>query len=159
MYRRTPMSRFKKSIGSFFTKVLKKTRLKTAPPTPPTKPLPRNYKIVERYPLYEPYVHVAIAQNPKTGEFKYILDELQLDVLERNVYDRILDILLAEIGAPREELEDPRGFFWALLHTAYTLVLTLSRCIFSSSTFFSSLRSRSYISGRRVVTRVVFSHN
>ena len=73
--------------------------------------MPRGHKIVERYPLYEPFVHVAIAQNPKSGEFRYVLDELQLDILERNVYDRVLEILLAEIGSPREEIKDPRMFF------------------------------------------------
>jgi flagellar protein FlaI len=31
--------------------------------------------------------------------------------LERNVYDRILEILLAEIAAPEAEIEDPRQFF------------------------------------------------
>ncbi|HML02836.1 MAG TPA: type II/IV secretion system ATPase subunit, partial [Candidatus Bathyarchaeia archaeon] len=46
-----------------------------------------------------------------TGEFKYILDELQLDELERNIYNRILDILLAEIESPKEEVGDPRKFF------------------------------------------------
>jgi hypothetical protein len=54
-----------------------------AVPPPPPKPVPRGYKIVDKYPLYEPFAHVAIAQNPKTGEYKYILDELQLDPLER----------------------------------------------------------------------------
>jgi flagellar protein FlaI len=54
---------------------------------------------------------VAIAQNPKTGEHKYILDELQLDPLERSVYHRILEILLAEIESPKEEILDPRRFF------------------------------------------------
>jgi flagellar protein FlaI len=117
MYRRTPMLRIKKfnekvlarlkSVGGVF----KRKRLKPIPPAPPPKPLPRGYKVVERYPLYEPFVHVAIAKSPATGEFKYVLDELQLDVLERNVYDRILEILLAEIGSPREEIEDPRQFF------------------------------------------------
>jgi len=100
-----------KSFGSFFPRVLRKSKLKAIPPAPPPQAMPRGYKIVERYPLYEPFVHVAIAQNPSTGEFKYILDELQLDILERNVYNRILDILLAEIGSPREEIEDPRQFF------------------------------------------------
>jgi flagellar protein FlaI len=61
--------------------------------------------------LYEPFAHVAIAQNPKTGEHKYILDELQLDPLERSVYHRILEILLAEIESPKEEILDPRRFF------------------------------------------------
>jgi len=77
----------------------------------PPKPVPRGFKIAEKYPLYEPFAHVAIAQNPKTGEYKYILDELQLDPLERSVYQRILEILLAEIESPKEEIADPRKFF------------------------------------------------
>jgi archaeal flagellar protein FlaI len=98
---------------------LKKIRIKLnfgkreqmAIPPPPPKPVPRGFKIVDKYPLYEPFAHVAIAQNPKTGEYKYVLDELQLDPLERSVYHRILDILLAEIESPKEEIADPRKFF------------------------------------------------
>src|SRR4030066_584228 len=78
---------------------------------PPSKPIPKGLKIIEKYPLYEPFSHVAVIQNPKTGEHKYILDELQLDPLERGVYNRILDILLAEIESPKEEIADPRKFF------------------------------------------------
>jgi flagellar protein FlaI len=96
-----------KSAGSVF----KKQKPQVMPPAPPPKPLPRGYKIVERYPLYEPFAHAAIARNPLSGEYNYILDELQLDILERNVYDRILDILLAEIASPESEIEDPRQFF------------------------------------------------
>ncbi|MCW3985839.1 MAG: type II/IV secretion system ATPase subunit [Candidatus Bathyarchaeota archaeon] len=77
----------------------------------PPKPVPRGFKIIERYPLYEPFAHVAIVQNPKTGEYKYILDELQLDPLEQNIYNRVLDVLLAEIDSPKEEIDDPRKFF------------------------------------------------
>jgi len=84
---------------------------KAAIQPPPPKPVPRGYKILEKYPLYEPFAHVAVAQNPKTGEYKYILDELQLDPLERGVYNRILDILLAEIESPKQEILDPRRFF------------------------------------------------
>jgi flagellar protein FlaI len=80
-------------------------------PPPPPKPIPRGFKVVEKYPLYEPFAHVAIVQYPKTGEYKYILDELQLDPLERSVYNRILEILLAEIESPKEEILDPRKFF------------------------------------------------
>ncbi|MEM2972203.1 MAG: type II/IV secretion system ATPase subunit [Candidatus Bathyarchaeia archaeon] len=86
-------------------------RQKVAIPPPPPKPMPRGFKVVEKYPLYEPFAHVAIVQNPKTGEYKYILDELQLDPLERSVYNRILEILLAEIESPKEEIIDPRKFF------------------------------------------------
>jgi archaeal flagellar protein FlaI len=75
------------------------------------KAVPRGLKVLERYPLYEPFAHVIIVQNPKTGEHKYILDELQLDPLERDVYHRILEILLAEIESPKEEIADPRKFF------------------------------------------------
>ncbi|MGQ9539095.1 MAG: type II/IV secretion system ATPase subunit [Candidatus Bathycorpusculaceae bacterium] len=98
---------------------LKKLRIKLnvgkpkqlAIPPPPPKPVPKGFKVVDRYPLYEPFAHVAIVQNPKTGEYKYILDELQLDPLERSVYNRILEILLAEIESPKEEILDPRKFF------------------------------------------------
>ena len=76
-----------------------------------SKPVPRGFKVIEKYPLYEPFAHVAIVQNPKTGEYKYILDELQLDPLERGIYKRILDILLAEIESPEEEILDARKFF------------------------------------------------
>jgi len=86
-------------------------RKKEAIPPPPPKPIPRKFKIVERHPLYEPFAQVAIVQNPKTGEYKYILDELQLDALEKSIYDRILDILLAEIESPEHEVLDPRKFF------------------------------------------------
>jgi flagellar protein FlaI len=88
-----------------------KPKEKIAVPPPPPKPVPRGFKIVERYPLYEPFAHVAIVQNPKTGEYKYILDELQLDEVERGIYNRILSILLAEIESPKEEVTDPRKFF------------------------------------------------
>ncbi|HEY4674976.1 MAG TPA: type II/IV secretion system ATPase subunit [Candidatus Bathyarchaeia archaeon] len=80
-------------------------------PPPPPKPVPRGYKVVDKYPLYEPFAHVAIVLSPKTGEHKYILDELQLDPLEKSVYHRILEILLAEIESPKEEILDPRKFF------------------------------------------------
>ena len=90
-----------------FSKLPKQMVVPTAPP----KPVPRGFKIIERYPLYEPFAHVAIVRNPKTGEHKYILDELQLDPLEQNIYNRVLDILLAEIESPKEEIDDPRMFF------------------------------------------------
>jgi len=98
---------------------LKKVKIKisfrkheqVAIPPPPPKPVPRGFKVVDKYPLYEPFAHVAIVQHPKTGEYKYVLDELQLDPLERGVYNRILEILLAEIESPKEEVLDPRRFF------------------------------------------------
>lgn len=106
--------RIKSKLAKLKTVQIKLNFRKREQPTsspPPPKPIPRGFKVVEKYPLYEPFAHVAIAQNPKTGEHKYILDELQLDPLERSVYNRILEILLAEIESPKEEILDPRRFF------------------------------------------------
>lgn len=75
------------------------------------KVLPKDTKVIERYPINEPFAQVAIVQDPKTGEHKYILDELQLDEMERGIYRRILEILLSEIESPKEEIADPRKFF------------------------------------------------
>jgi len=96
-----------KKINISFRKKKKEMHIPMAPPPA----IPRGLKVIEKYPLYEPFSHVVIVQNPKTGEFNYILDELQLDPLEKGVYDRILDILLAEIESPKEEIADPRKFF------------------------------------------------
>ncbi len=114
----TKLEKIKMRLGEILAK-LKRIRFKInvgkheqkdIPPLPP-KPIPRGFKVVEKSPLYEPFAHVAIVQNPKTGEHKYVLDELQLDSLERNIYNRILEILLAEIESPKEEIFDPRKFF------------------------------------------------
>lgn len=110
-----PKKSIKLSLGRI--KKLKKAKKKGSekqippPPSAPPQPIPKGFKVIEKYPLYEPFSHVAIVQNPKTGEYKYVLDELQLDVLEKAVYDRILDILLAEIESPKDEIDDPRRFF------------------------------------------------
>jgi flagellar protein FlaI len=80
-------------------------------PTPMAKTLQKGIKIVDKYPLYEPFAQVVISQDPKTGEHKYVLDELQLDPMERGIYNHILEILLAEIQSPKEEISDPRKFF------------------------------------------------
>ena len=77
----------------------------------PQKSLPKDVKIIEKYPLYEPFAQVFIIQDPKTGEHKYVLDELQLDPMERGIYNRVLEMLLAEIESPKEEIKDPRKFF------------------------------------------------
>jgi flagellar protein FlaI len=88
----------------------KKPKVDAIPPAPPLS-IPRGYNVVERTSLYEPFAHAVIVQNPATGEYKYILDELQLDTFEREIYNKILEVLLAEIKSPREEIKSPREFF------------------------------------------------
>ncbi|MCX6644720.1 MAG: type II/IV secretion system ATPase subunit [Candidatus Bathyarchaeota archaeon] len=103
----------KKSISIKLPKINISFKKKKPEPEIPlaTKSLPKGIKIVDKYPLYEPFAQVVIVQDPKTGEYKYILDELQLDPLERGIYNRILEILLAEMESPKEEITDPRKFF------------------------------------------------
>jgi archaeal flagellar protein FlaI len=88
----------------------KKEKPKIETPKNP-KSISKGIKIIDKYPLYEPFAQVFIVQDAKTGEHKYILDELQLDPMERGIYHRILEILLAEIESPKEEIADPRKFF------------------------------------------------
>jgi flagellar protein FlaI len=113
-----PKLRLKQSLAGLkklknLKKIKSNIRVKKreSPPPPPPKPIPKGLQVIEKYPLYEPFSHVVIVQNPKTGEHQYILDELQLDPLERGVYNRILEILLAEMESPKEEITDPRRFF------------------------------------------------
>ena len=109
-----PKSKFKLNIKkpNFKLNLHSKKKVENIPQAaPPQKAMPRGLKVIEKYPLYEPFAHVIIVQNPATGENKYILDELQLDPLEKDVYKRILAILLAEIESPKEEIADPRKFF------------------------------------------------
>jgi archaeal flagellar protein FlaI len=73
--------------------------------------LPKTTKVVDKYSLYEPFAQVVIVQDAKTGEHKYVLDELQLDNFERGIYKRVLEMLLAEIASPKEEIADARKFF------------------------------------------------
>ena len=89
----------------------KKQKPEPAEASAAPKILPKGVKIIDKYPLYEPFAQVVIVQDPKTGEHKYILDELQLDPIERGIYQRIQEILLAEIQSPKEEIADPRKFF------------------------------------------------
>ena len=63
---------------------LGKQKVEAIPPAPPLS-IPRGYNVVERTSLYEPFAHAVIVQNPGTGEFKYILDELALDTFEREI--------------------------------------------------------------------------
>jgi flagellar protein FlaI len=97
-----PSLKFKMKFG--------RHKVEAIPPAPPLS-IPRGYNIVERQSLYEPFAHAVIVQNPATGEYKYILDELQLDTFEREVYNKILEVLIAEIKSPREEIQNPRQFF------------------------------------------------
>ena len=84
---------------------LKIRKEKPEPDLPePQRVLPKDVKVIDKYPLFEPFSQVAIVQDPKTGEHKYVLDELQLDPMERGIYNRILEILLQKSNHPKRKL-------------------------------------------------------
>ncbi len=81
-------------------------------PKPPEESslIPKGFKPVERYSVYEPYVHIVIAQNPDTGETRYLVDELKLTRRERIVYGRVVETLQWELK-PFGEVKDPYAYF------------------------------------------------
>ena len=93
-------------LGSIFKKKMPKQELPTV-----NKALPKSLKVVDKYSLYEPFSQVFIVQDPKTGEYRIFLMSCSLTNFERGIYNRILEILLAEIESPKEEIKDPRKFF------------------------------------------------
>lgn len=103
---------FKKSFKNvkLHPKLSRKKKAIAIPPAPALS-IPRGFTIVERQSLYEPFAHAVIVQNPTTGEYKYILDELHLDTFELDIYNKLLEVLLAEIHSPREEIKSAREFF------------------------------------------------
>ncbi len=72
--------------------------------------IPRGFKVVERYSIYEPFVHAVIVQNPETGETRYVVDELKLTRREKFIYDRVVETLQWELK-PLTEVEDPYSYF------------------------------------------------
>jgi archaeal flagellar protein FlaI len=111
---KTSASNFSQKVKSIKLPKIKFSFKKSHPDeqaVPSPQLIPKGVKIVDRYPLYEPFSQVVIYQDPKTGEHKYILDELQLDPMEQGIYNRILEMLLAEMESPKETITDPRKFF------------------------------------------------
>ena len=72
-------------------------------------PPPPGAKLLDRYPLINPYAYAAIMED-ENGSRKYYLDEVSLSPSEARVYSYILDKLETELTVPRTEV-DPRKYF------------------------------------------------
>ncbi|MDG6990959.1 MAG: hypothetical protein JRM99_06005, partial [Nitrososphaerota archaeon] len=72
-------------------------------------PVPDGGKLLDRYPLINPYAYAAIVEDENGGR-KYYLDEVPLTRQEANVYSYILDRLETELTIPRTEV-DPKKYF------------------------------------------------
>ena len=65
--------------------------------------IPPGFKEIEAYPLYEPWAWARILQDPDTGETVYWLDEIPLTSSEKDIYDKIMEILYWELRPPPSE--------------------------------------------------------
>jgi flagellar protein FlaI len=65
--------------------------------------VPEGYREVESYPLKAPFSYCVIARNEQTSEHIYIVDELPMDIGERETFTRLHALLEKELEAPREE--------------------------------------------------------
>ena len=63
--------------------------------------IPEGYREVESYPLMAPFSYAVITQNEQTSEYLYIVDELPMDLEEREAFTRLREILEEELEAPR----------------------------------------------------------
>ncbi|MDG6899605.1 MAG: type II/IV secretion system ATPase subunit [Nitrososphaerota archaeon] len=72
-------------------------------------PVPAGGRLLDRYPLTNPYAYAAIVEDESGGR-KYYLDEVPLTHGEANVYSYILDKLETELTIPRTDV-DPKKYF------------------------------------------------
>jgi type IV secretory pathway ATPase VirB11/archaellum biosynthesis ATPase/intein/homing endonuclease len=72
-------------------------------------PPPAGGKLLDRYPLINPYAYAAIIEDESGGR-RYYLDEVPLAPAEARVYSYILDKLETELTIPRTEV-DPKKYF------------------------------------------------
>lgn len=64
--------------------------------------VPEGYREVESYPLRAPFSYAIIAQSEQTSEHLYIVDELPMDLEEREAFTRLRELLEQELEVPRE---------------------------------------------------------
>lgn len=64
--------------------------------------VPEGYVEVENYPLQAPFSYCIIAKSEQTSEHIFIVDELPMDAEEREVSEKLNDLLERELEAPRE---------------------------------------------------------
>lgn len=67
-------------------------------------------KLLETYPLYEPWAYAYIAEDQSTGIINYIVYEVGLTPQEEEVYRNIVDFIMWELEPPRVPIEDVREY-------------------------------------------------
>ena len=73
-------------------------------------PIPKNFRVVERYPLSPPFAYAVIAEDPDKRLPYYFVDELELSEAEKELYSNIIATLQVELKAPRDDI-NPKKYF------------------------------------------------
>ncbi len=73
-------------------------------------PVPKNFRVVERYPLSPPFAYAVIAEDPDKRLPYYFVDELELSGAEKELYSNIIATLQVELKAPRDDI-NPKKYF------------------------------------------------
>ncbi len=70
------------------------------------------YRILESYPLLDPWARALILEKKSDGSILYFVDEIPLTEEEKELYKKVMDILYWELEPPSgEEKIDPREHF------------------------------------------------
>ena len=70
------------------------------------------YRILESYPLLDPWARALILEKKSDGSILYFVDEIPLTDEEKELYKKVMDILYWELEPPSgEEKMDPREHF------------------------------------------------
>ncbi|QQG49296.1 MAG: Flp pilus assembly complex ATPase component TadA [archaeon] len=74
------------------------------------RPVPPNWKVIERYPIYSAFVYATIAQDPTGNNTVYFLDEVPLSDSEAQTYTYLMKALENELTIPRTQV-NPSEYF------------------------------------------------
>ena len=74
------------------------------------KTIPKNFEVLERYALTPPFAYAVIAEDTALKLPFYFIDELELTLNEKTLYNNIISVLQTELKAPRDDV-DPKKYF------------------------------------------------
>ncbi len=74
------------------------------------KIMPKNFEVLERYALTPPFAYAVIAEDTSMKLPYYFVDELELTLNEKSLYNNIISVLQTELKAPRDDV-DPKKYF------------------------------------------------
>ncbi|MDA4130236.1 MAG: type II/IV secretion system ATPase subunit [Thaumarchaeota archaeon] len=74
------------------------------------KTVPKNFEVIERYALTPPFAYAVVAEDTALKIPYYFIDEWELTLNEKTLYNSIISVLQTELKAPRDDV-DPKKYF------------------------------------------------